>query len=225
MADPSAGSAAPAHSNGGGESEAAIPPSDSGCGRRAGARPVRVTRGCTGRSGTDRPHRRGRHRRRPAGRRGRDCRPRGSCRHLHGRAGRGPPAAAAGRHLRGERYPGGVQARSSGRRHGGAGAGGGVHAGWSRRSMSARSTKAERQPAGTAPESSYPRRQSTDTHVTVDELQEIPSARDPWVVLQTIEGVIVDRVNVGGIGVGTGSRTTGPRAPAAPRTPGRSTAS
>ena len=43
-----------------------------------------------------------------------------------------------------------------------------------------------------------PRRQSTDTHVTLEELQEIPSARDPWVVLQTIPGVIVDRVNVGG---------------------------
>ena len=43
-----------------------------------------------------------------------------------------------------------------------------------------------------------PRRQSTDTHVTLDELQEIPSSRDPWVVLQTIPGVIVDRVNVGG---------------------------
>ena len=43
-----------------------------------------------------------------------------------------------------------------------------------------------------------PRRQSTDTHVTLEELQEIPSSRDPWVVLQTIPGVIVDRVNVGG---------------------------
>ena len=43
-----------------------------------------------------------------------------------------------------------------------------------------------------------PRRQSTDTHVTTEELQEIPSARDPWVVLQTIPGIIVDRVNVGG---------------------------
>ena len=51
--------------------------------------------------------------------------------------------------------------------------------------------------SGTAPIID-PRRQSTDTHVTVDELQEIPSARDPWVVLQTIPGVIVDRVNVGG---------------------------
>ena len=43
-----------------------------------------------------------------------------------------------------------------------------------------------------------PRRQSTDTHVTREALQELPSARDPWVVLQTIPGVIVDRVNVGG---------------------------
>ena len=43
-----------------------------------------------------------------------------------------------------------------------------------------------------------PRRQSTDTHVTLDELQGIPSARDPWVILQGIAGVIVDRVNVGG---------------------------
>ena len=43
-----------------------------------------------------------------------------------------------------------------------------------------------------------PRRQSTDTHITVDELQNVPSARDPWVVLQTVPGVIVDRVNVGG---------------------------
>ena len=43
-----------------------------------------------------------------------------------------------------------------------------------------------------------PRRQSADTHVTLDELQGIPSARDPWVVLQTIPGVIVDRVNIGG---------------------------
>ena len=51
--------------------------------------------------------------------------------------------------------------------------------------------------SGTAPIID-PRRQSTDTHITVDELQEIPSARDPWVLLQTIPGVVVDRVNVGG---------------------------
>ena len=43
-----------------------------------------------------------------------------------------------------------------------------------------------------------PRKQTTETHVTLDELQNIPSARDPWVVLQTIPGIVVDRVNVGG---------------------------
>ena len=43
-----------------------------------------------------------------------------------------------------------------------------------------------------------PRKQATGTTVSYDELQNIPSARDPWVVLQTIPGVIVDRVNVGG---------------------------
>lgn len=43
-----------------------------------------------------------------------------------------------------------------------------------------------------------PRRTATTTNVTNEELQQIPSARDPWVVLQTVPGVIVDRVNVGG---------------------------
>ena len=43
-----------------------------------------------------------------------------------------------------------------------------------------------------------PTRQAISTNVTNQELQNIPSARDPWVVLQTIPGVIVDRVNVGG---------------------------
>jgi hypothetical protein len=36
------------------------------------------------------------------------------------------------------------------------------------------------------------------TNVTLDELQNIPTSRDPWVILQTVPGVIVDRVNVGG---------------------------
>ena len=31
-----------------------------------------------------------------------------------------------------------------------------------------------------------------------EELQQLPSARDPWVILQTVPGVVVDRVNVGG---------------------------
>jgi hypothetical protein len=43
-----------------------------------------------------------------------------------------------------------------------------------------------------------PRRTATRTNVTNEELQQIPSARDPWVVLQSVPGVIVDRVNVGG---------------------------
>jgi hypothetical protein len=43
-----------------------------------------------------------------------------------------------------------------------------------------------------------PKRQTVSTNVTNLELQNIPSARDPWVVLQTVPGVVMDRVNVGG---------------------------
>jgi hypothetical protein len=43
-----------------------------------------------------------------------------------------------------------------------------------------------------------PKKLTTSTNVTVEELQNIPSSRDPWVVLQTVPGIIVDRVNVGG---------------------------
>jgi hypothetical protein len=43
-----------------------------------------------------------------------------------------------------------------------------------------------------------PKRTTTSTNVTYEELQQVPSSRDPWVVLQTVPGVIVDRVNVGG---------------------------
>ncbi len=43
-----------------------------------------------------------------------------------------------------------------------------------------------------------PKKTATSTNVTYEELQNVPSSRDPWVVLQTIPGVIVDRVNVGG---------------------------
>ena len=42
------------------------------------------------------------------------------------------------------------------------------------------------------------KKMGTTTNVSVQELQNIPSSRDPWVVLQTVPGVIVDRVNVGG---------------------------
>jgi hypothetical protein len=43
-----------------------------------------------------------------------------------------------------------------------------------------------------------PKKTTTSTNVTLTELQEVPTSRDPWVVLQTVPGVIVDRVNVGG---------------------------
>lgn len=39
---------------------------------------------------------------------------------------------------------------------------------------------------------------TTTTNVTLEELQNIPSARDPWVVMQTVPAIVVDRVNVGG---------------------------
>jgi carboxypeptidase family protein/TonB-dependent receptor-like protein len=42
------------------------------------------------------------------------------------------------------------------------------------------------------------KKQTVSTNVSLDELQNIPSSRDPWVVLQTVPGIIVDRVNVGG---------------------------
>ncbi len=42
------------------------------------------------------------------------------------------------------------------------------------------------------------KRSGTSTNVTLDELQNIPSARDPWVVMQSVPGIIMDRVNVGG---------------------------
>ena len=38
----------------------------------------------------------------------------------------------------------------------------------------------------------------TSTTVSLEELQNIPSGRDPWVVMQTVPGIIMDRVNVGG---------------------------
>ena len=39
---------------------------------------------------------------------------------------------------------------------------------------------------------------AVQTNISLDELQGIPTSRDPWVILQTVPGVIVDRVNVGG---------------------------
>ena len=42
------------------------------------------------------------------------------------------------------------------------------------------------------------RKISTGATVDKTELEKIPTARDPWVILQTTPGVLVDRVNVGG---------------------------
>jgi Carboxypeptidase regulatory-like domain len=39
---------------------------------------------------------------------------------------------------------------------------------------------------------------NTSTTISLDELQNVPSGRDPWVVMQTVPSIIVDRVNVGG---------------------------
>jgi len=43
-----------------------------------------------------------------------------------------------------------------------------------------------------------PKKVATSTNVNLDELRQVPYARDPWVVLQTVPGIVVDRVNVGG---------------------------
>jgi hypothetical protein len=42
------------------------------------------------------------------------------------------------------------------------------------------------------------RRSGTGATVTQVELDEVPSGRDPWVVLQQVPGVLMDRINVGG---------------------------
>ncbi len=42
------------------------------------------------------------------------------------------------------------------------------------------------------------RRISTGATVNSTELEKIPTARDPWAILQTTPGVLTDRINVGG---------------------------
>jgi len=53
------------------------------------------------------------------------------------------------------------------------------------------------------------RRITTGATVSQTELEKIPTARDPWVILQTTPGVLVDRVNVGGNESGQQSTYTG----------------
>ncbi len=53
------------------------------------------------------------------------------------------------------------------------------------------------------------RKVSTGATVNQTELEKIPTARDPWVILQSTPGVLVDRVNVGGNESGQQSTYTG----------------
>jgi len=42
------------------------------------------------------------------------------------------------------------------------------------------------------------KKQTTAVNVSLEELQNVPSARDPWVVMQSVPGIVMDRVNIGG---------------------------
>jgi hypothetical protein len=54
------------------------------------------------------------------------------------------------------------------------------------------------------------RRISTGATVSQTELEKIPTARDPWAILQTTPGVLTDRINVGGNESGQQSQYVGP---------------
>jgi len=54
------------------------------------------------------------------------------------------------------------------------------------------------------------RRISTGATISNSELEKIPTARDPWAVLQTTPGVLTDRINVGGNESGQQSTYVGP---------------
>lgn len=56
-------------------------------------------------------------------------------------------------------------------------------------------------------------RETTTTQIPLEELQNIPTARDPWVILQTVPTIYVDRVNVGGSESGQQSLYIGKGAP------------
>jgi uncharacterized protein (DUF2141 family) len=63
-----------------------------------------------------------------------------------------------------------------------------------------------------------PKRNTQSTNITYEELQNVPSSRDPWVVLQTVPGVVVDRVNVGGAESGQQSNVSAKGAPSGQNT-------
>jgi len=54
------------------------------------------------------------------------------------------------------------------------------------------------------------RRISTGATISQTELEKIPTARDPWAILQTTPGVLTDRINVGGNESGQQSQYIGP---------------
>ncbi|HEV2846194.1 MAG TPA: TonB-dependent receptor, partial [Thermoanaerobaculia bacterium] len=54
------------------------------------------------------------------------------------------------------------------------------------------------------------RRVANSQTVTLSDLEKIPTARDPWAVLQTAPGVLTDRINVGGNESGQQSQYVGP---------------
>jgi len=56
----------------------------------------------------------------------------------------------------------------------------------------------------------HERRISTGATVAQTELEKIPTARDPWAVLQSTPGVLTDRINVGGNESGQQSQYVGP---------------
>jgi hypothetical protein len=59
------------------------------------------------------------------------------------------------------------------------------------------------------------RRANVGTNVTKLELESIPTARDPWVILQSVAGVQTDRVNIGGSESGQQSLYVGKGSPPA----------
>ena len=54
------------------------------------------------------------------------------------------------------------------------------------------------------------RRVATGTSIARTELEKVPTARDPWALLSSVPGVLVDRVNVGGNFSGSQSEFVGP---------------
>ncbi|HEX7182864.1 MAG TPA: TonB-dependent receptor [Thermoanaerobaculia bacterium] len=54
------------------------------------------------------------------------------------------------------------------------------------------------------------RRVSTGSLISQTQLEKIPTARDPWALLQSVPGVLLDRINVGGSESGTQAQFVGP---------------